>query len=796
MSATVDGSRWTQIERAASADASAARPRRHRPRRDARARAASWQRPGLCLPTTRRRTVAARSTGAAADYQRHAASAPPRRRPRELPGARVPRRGAPRARPPDAHRALAPALHELAAPPAARGMRARAAPATRQRRNPNRCCPELRIAYHLPLRNVDGSATQTIALVDAYNDPDAEADLEVYDGAIELPMQPTATAASGKVDQSGASAEEGASGTPPKERTELQEREASCKSSERSGVRGSGRSRGLVGRDLHRRRRRPLPLPELPHPARRGRHVLLRRSRNGRGHRWRLGRHRGLQLLGRPRARASTAPPSTIPDRDHRRRRRRRLPQLDRAEEAKRPKRYYAGADYPASSPHVVAVGGTELTLRPAAHGRARPSGTRTRPRRRQRGRRRRRLQRIRRARMAARGPRLAAGRLRHRRRAKRAVADVAADADPYSGVAVYDSENRQGKNTLLMVHRRHQRRLPDHRLRRSRSPAAHMESNTPRRRSTHIWVHLLHDVTEGQRRVRRRSTRGCSGSMSRLRRSTAAKGALICNAAPRLRRPHRRRHPQRNRRLRALQRSRTEGPRSKSKRKNARKKTRPKKTAPKKAEEEASSQGKEAPKRPKKNASDRSKGTRGAEAKAENEPLKNGTRKERGSRTARTTEELKRALEEQGRSSKAGHGGRSARGRTRGRHERSGSSGCRPSARDAGQAAPATAPPRVSRTSSSRARERGDRARTAHHPRVAFAFTLSAPARAGHALAARPHGGRPRWVSAPGGLTLTAAAAATAPICGAAARSPRGATGSRWPLRTAPRGRSTFLLG
>ena len=104
---------------------------------------------------------------------------------------------------------------------------------------------------------------------------------------------------------------------------------------------------------------------------------------------------------------------------------------------------YFIGADYPASSPHVVAVGGTELTLTEAGAAAERDGMERgPRSRRRQRGRRGRRLQRaVPRSRHgSARCPTGRRSVAAPAAESKRAVADVAADADPYSGVPVYDS--------------------------------------------------------------------------------------------------------------------------------------------------------------------------------------------------------------------------------------------------------------------------------------------------------------------------------------------------------------------
>ncbi len=61
---------------------------------------------------------------------------------------------------------------------------------------------ELHSAYSLPTESV-GSSVQTIALVDAYNDPTAEADLAVYDKEFKLPACTSGNGCFRKIDQEG-----------------------------------------------------------------------------------------------------------------------------------------------------------------------------------------------------------------------------------------------------------------------------------------------------------------------------------------------------------------------------------------------------------------------------------------------------------------------------------------------------------------------------------------------------------------------------------------------------------------
>lgn len=214
------------------------------------------------------------------------------------------------------------------------------------------------------------------------------------------------------------------------------------------------------------------------------------------------------------------------------------------AAEAKAAKEtYYAGADYPASSPHVVAVGGTRLTLGGGAwksetvwnddprggeenHG-AGGGGCSTRfsaPEW-QRG-----------------VPDWGQVGCGAGVEAKRAVADVSADADPYSGVAVYDSvpdfhEEVAGKpvNTPL-----------------GWSPIGGTSVASPIIASMfalaggshgveypaqtlyeHLETGLRHPVTSGGNGECDDLYTSCGGSMNPPSALDCGKGVLICNAGP-----------------------------------------------------------------------------------------------------------------------------------------------------------------------------------------------------------------------------------------------------------------------
>ena len=94
---------------------------------------------------------------------------------------------------------------------------------------------DLRSAY-----NLTTDATRTVAIVDAYDDPNAESDLAAYRAHYGLPPCTTANGCFRKVNQSG-------------------------------GTKLPRANAGLGRGDLARRRHGQRDLPELPHPARRGR---------------------------------------------------------------------------------------------------------------------------------------------------------------------------------------------------------------------------------------------------------------------------------------------------------------------------------------------------------------------------------------------------------------------------------------------------------------------------------------------------------------------------------------------
>ena len=114
------------------------------------------------------------------------------------------------------------------------------------------------------------SQPQTIALVDAYNDLGAEADLRAYDEEFDLPECSAANGCLEQVNQNGEKGKPPFPGSVGKRH----EAELLCEDGngpeERSGVRGCGIRRWVVLGDVAGHRDGPRDLPELPHRARGG----------------------------------------------------------------------------------------------------------------------------------------------------------------------------------------------------------------------------------------------------------------------------------------------------------------------------------------------------------------------------------------------------------------------------------------------------------------------------------------------------------------------------------------------
>ena len=251
---------------------------------------------------------------------------------------------------------------------------------------------DLRSAYKL---TSNGSSSQTVAIVDAYNDPNAEADLGVYRAQYGLPACTTANGCFRKVNQNG-------------------------------GTTLPARQRRLGAGDLARPRYGQRDLPQLPYPAGRGQQSTASPT-------WRR-RWTGRRAWAPKRSATATAAASTAAktsDQSH-------YNHPGIAITVSSGDSGY-GVEFPAASQYVTAVGGTHL-VRVQHEPRAGPrrSGT---------------------ARAAAAAlhhqAELAA---RHRLR-RRTVADVSAVADPNTGVAVIQLHLRRSRLARLRRHQRRRRR-------------------------------------------------------------------------------------------------------------------------------------------------------------------------------------------------------------------------------------------------------------------------------------------------------------------------------------------------
>jgi hypothetical protein len=402
---------------------------------------------------------------------------------------------------------------------------------------------ELRSAYNLPVEPVLGSATQTIALVDAYNDPGAEADLKVYDAQPEIDLS-ECTAKNDcftKVNQKGESAAEDASGTPfPKSAAELKERQETCEQTKQKAacleVEEAVGWGVEISTDL-----------DVVHSVCQSCHILLVEANSSSYEDLEAAEERAVKLDATEVSNSwggseppfdSTAfnHPGTVitaaaGDDGY-------LNWTEAAEAATNHEGYYAGADYPASSPHVVAVGGTELTVTdtgarksetvwnedPDPEGGndgaggggcstqfAAPSWQRE-------------------------VPDWASVGCGTSGEAKRAVADVAADADPYSGVLVYDSEEST-ENFLVIGGTSVASPIVASvfALAGGAHGVAYPAQTLYSRLGSPAGFPSTYDVTEGGNGHCDGDypAGGCSGSMSPLSPLDCGKGVLICTAAP-----------------------------------------------------------------------------------------------------------------------------------------------------------------------------------------------------------------------------------------------------------------------
>jgi hypothetical protein len=625
---------------------------------------------------------------------------------------------------------------------------------------------ELRSAYNLPVEPEQGSTTQTIALVDAYNDPGAEADLEVYDHlpAIKLAECNGNDGCFRKVNQNGETAAEGANGTPfPKSTAELKERKETCEKTKQEAacveVEDATGWAVEISTDL-----------DVAHSVCQSCHILLVEASSSSYNDLEAAEERAFKLGATeisnswggsepPFDSSAFNDPGTVitaaaGDDGY-------LNWTEAAEAAANHEEYYVGADYPASSPHVVAVGGTELTVfKEGARAGARKSETVWNEDPDPEG-----------GNEGAGGggcstqfaapswqlavPDWASVGCGTGAEAKRAVADVAADADPYSGVLVYDSEESTeyfleigGTSVASPII------ASVFALAGGANGVPYPAQTLYSRLGSPAGFPSLYDVTEGGNGKCDGAypAGGCSGSMSPLSPFDCGRGVLICNAAPSYDGPTGVGTPdgvvafepesaeEHTQRVAAEAKAAEEKLAAEKKAEEERKATEAKQAAERKVEEErTAAQAKQAEKRAEEERLTAEKKLR-EEAEARNgsgggSGGKGGGEEGAGSSGAGANQPI------------AGASGLE-----------SGELGGPPSGADTGQRGSST----TARLSSLALTARTSAVFARGLPtisQVAFVFTLSAPARVRVTFSRLVRvDGRPRWDTAPGGFTLTAA--------------------------------------
>ena len=369
---------------------------------------------------------------------------------------------------------------------------------------------DLRGAY-FPGEQPDAPASepQTIALVDAYDDPNAEADLEVYDHEFSLPSCTEANGCFKKVNQVGET------GHPPVASSEREKEEADGWALETS-------------LDI-----------EMAHAVCQNCHIVLVEADNAENASLEAAEDTAAEKIGATEISNSWGgeePPTDSAAFNH--------PGIvitvsagddgylnwDASKEEVEGGVEIGGVNYPASSPHVVAVGGTSLTLSSPAGARSSETvwnngGGGCSP-----------------AFMAQEWQRDAPDWSSVGCEERRAVADVSADADPDTGVAIYDSVPyvRPGgglKNARVIgwtpiggtsV------ASPIIASMFALAGGSHGVEYPAKTLYSHLGSAGLYDVTEGGNgKCADDYSSGCTGSMSPLSVSDCGQGMLICNAAP-----------------------------------------------------------------------------------------------------------------------------------------------------------------------------------------------------------------------------------------------------------------------
>jgi Subtilase family len=356
------------------------------------------------------------------------------------------------------------------------------------------------------------SEPQTIALVDAYDDPNAEADLEVYDHEFSLPSCTEINGCFKKVNQ------EGETGHPPVASSEREKEEADGWALETS-------------LDI-----------EMAHAVCQNCHVVLVEADSGENASLEAAENTAAEKIGATEISNSWGgeePPTDSAAFDH--------PGVvitvaagddgylnwNASEEEVEGGVKIGGVNYPASSPHVVAVGGTSLTLSSPAEARSSETvwndgggGCSLN---------------FKAQVWQSEVPDWASVGCGTGSESKRAVADVASDADPYTGVAVYDSVPyvRAGsglKNARVIGWTPiggTSLASPIIASMFALAGGSHGVEYPAKTLYSHLGSAGLYDVTEGGNgKCDDDYSSGCSGSMHPLSLIDCGQGVLICNAA------------------------------------------------------------------------------------------------------------------------------------------------------------------------------------------------------------------------------------------------------------------------
>jgi hypothetical protein len=410
---------------------------------------------------------------------------------------------------------------------------------------------DLREAY-FPGEQPDAPASepQTIALVDAYNDPNAESDLKVYDEEFALPACTTGNGCFEKINQNGET-----TNLPfPKSPGEQKTSEAVCKSEKEGESQTEREPKEAACKEVEEAEGWALEIStdiEMARAVCQSNCKILLVEANSAEYSDLEAAEETAVTLGATEISNSWGGAESPADSaafDH--------PGIvitassgddgyrnwTEAKEAEaNEEEYYAGADYPASSPHVVAVGGTKLTLSggvrqsetvwnedPDSEGGnegAGGGGCSTQ--------------------FAApewqrKVPDWASVGCGAGGESKRAVADVSADADPYTGVAVYDSvpyPEEEGTTVLDWVPIGGTSvASPIIASMFALAGGAHNVQYPAKTLYSHLTSSLLYDVTAGGNGKCDDDYASCSGSMnplSPLFPLDCGQGVLICNAAP-----------------------------------------------------------------------------------------------------------------------------------------------------------------------------------------------------------------------------------------------------------------------